>query len=102
MNTKRYQLDYDLWQLFLNVLGEELVENEITFKEIVSIVFFHTVLISDSSCNRVCLTWRTTNDTELRVQQQLYDCADRRLCDAVDRDGPRHAHYPARRTYSTA
>ena len=35
MNTKRYQLDYDLWQLFLNVLGEELVENEISFKEIV-------------------------------------------------------------------
>jgi len=35
MNNKRYQLDYDLWQLFLNVVGEELVQNEISFKEIV-------------------------------------------------------------------
>ena len=34
MTDKRYQLDYDLWQLFLNVRGEELSEHGIRYEEI--------------------------------------------------------------------
>ena len=34
MTDKRYQLDYDLWQLFLNVRGEELIEHGIRYEEI--------------------------------------------------------------------
>jgi len=35
MSDRRYQLDYDLWQLFLNTHGEELIERNLSFKETV-------------------------------------------------------------------
>jgi hypothetical protein len=35
MKNSTYQLDYDLWQLFLNLYGNELAERDLRFKEIV-------------------------------------------------------------------
>ena len=35
MNNKTYQLDYELWQLFLNLYGNELVDRDLSFREIV-------------------------------------------------------------------